>query len=308
MGIVVLGAVFVDIKGHPYGQYIPNGRNSGEVEEVHGGVSRNICEDIANVELRPTFISVVDHSDLSDGVLKKLDRHKVNTKYIRRTDHGLGTWLAIFNNEGDVEASISDRPDLSEIYNILKEQGDEIFSKADSIVVDIDMEDNILNKVFELADKYGKTVYAAVSNMSIAMERRDLIKRTGCLVCNEEEAGLLFSDDYSNIAPDILSSVILRKIRSARIKAMVVTLGPRGSVYAKANGEHGVCPAINTPVVDTAGCGDAFFAGVTIGLTYGKTLQQSCAIGTRLASAVIATTENVCPRFMPQEFGLCIKK
>ena len=53
MGIVVIGAVFVDIKGYPLSTYIPGGRNSGRVEQVHGGVSRNIVEDIANVELRP---------------------------------------------------------------------------------------------------------------------------------------------------------------------------------------------------------------------------------------------------------------
>ena len=55
MGIVVLGAVFVDVKGYPLSTYIPGGRNVGRVEQVPGGVSRNVVEDIANVELRPTL-------------------------------------------------------------------------------------------------------------------------------------------------------------------------------------------------------------------------------------------------------------
>lgn len=55
MGIVVIGAVFVDIKGFPTDTYIPVGRNAGIVEYVHGGVSRNVVENIANIELRPTF-------------------------------------------------------------------------------------------------------------------------------------------------------------------------------------------------------------------------------------------------------------
>ena len=55
MGIVVIGAVFVDIKGYPQSTYIPGGRNAGRVEQVHGGVCRNVAEDIANVELRPTL-------------------------------------------------------------------------------------------------------------------------------------------------------------------------------------------------------------------------------------------------------------
>ena len=53
MGIVVIGAVFVDIKGYPEGAFIPTGRNAGSVEQIHGGVGRNVAEDIANVELRP---------------------------------------------------------------------------------------------------------------------------------------------------------------------------------------------------------------------------------------------------------------
>ena len=55
MGIVVLGAVFVDVKGYPLSTYIPGGRNVGRVEQVPGGVSRNVVEDIANVELRPVW-------------------------------------------------------------------------------------------------------------------------------------------------------------------------------------------------------------------------------------------------------------
>lgn len=56
--------------------------------------------------------------------------------------------------------------------------------------------------------------------------------------------------------------------------------------------ENAVCP------------GNAFFAGATIGLTYGKTLAESCEIGTRLAASTICTSGNVCPRFLPEEFGL----
>lgn len=235
-GIVVIGATFVDIKGYPEGKYVPAGRNAGTVCEVHGGVSRNVAEDIANVELRPTFVSVVDNSGISTDVINKLNRHKVDTSYIRRTEDGLGTWLAVFSHNGDVVASISKRPDLSEISRILKEQGDEIIADADAVTVDIDMESYILKQILDLAEKYHKQVYAEI------------------------------------------------------------------------DGSFGICPPINVAVVDTTGAGDAFFSGVTIGLTYGKTLGEACHIGARLASSVISTTDNVCPRFMPEEFELKVDR
>lgn len=307
-GIVVIGAAFVDIKGYPYAQYIPGGRNSGKVVEVHGGVARNIVEDIANVELRPTFVTVLEPKGISNDVADKLAKHKVNTEYIKRAEGGLGTWLAVFDNSGDVVASISKRPDLSRIEDILKEKGDEIFKYADSIAVEFDVEVPVLKRVLALAEKHGKKVYAPVSNMSIAMERRDLLHSISCLVCNLEEAGLLFSEEYEGTDPADMSEILLKKITQAQIPSMIVTMGGDGAVYASLDGESGYCPAPKTDVRDTTGAGDAFFAGVVIGLTYGKTMGESCAIGTRLANSVIVTDENICPRFLPAEFDIDVEK
>ncbi len=304
MGIVVFGAVFVDIKGYPIDQYIPSGRNVGRVVQVHGGVSRNVVEDIANLELRPTYVSVVDDTGTGIDVIEKLNRHKVNTQYITKTPDGLGTWLAIFDNNGDVVASISKRPDLSAINDVLDLYGDRIVSEADSVVVEIDMETGLLNRIFKLAEKYRKQIFAVVSNMSIAMERRDLLSKVSCIVCNQQEAGLLFSEEYDEVMAEEMEKILPEKIRQADIKKMVVTLGENGAVYAGQNGERGFCAAQKTDVIDTTGAGDAFFAGIAVGLTYGKDLKESCSIGTRLASAVLATKESVSPRFQPAEFGL----
>ena len=304
MGIVVIGDVFIDIKGYSTSPYIPYGRNAGTIVQIHGGVGRNVVEDIANVELEPTFISLVDNDAMGEDVIQKLNRHKVNTSYMRKVENGMGTWLAVFDHEGDVVASISKRPDHSPIERILDEQGDEIFKNADSIVIEIDIDKEIVKKTFYYAEKYHKKVYAIVSNMSIAIERRDFLRRTACFVCNQQEAGILFSEDYENMTAEELSEILPERIRSAQIPQMVVTMGGNGAVYADQDGNQGVYPALKVDVIDTTGAGDAFFSGVCIGLTYGKTLREACAIGTRLASTVICTSENICPRFMPEEFGL----
>ena len=154
------------------------------------------------------------------------------------------------------------------------------------------------------AKKYGKKVYAAVSNMSIAMERRDFLQQIDCFVCNQQEAGLLFSDDYDHLEPEEMCRVLAGNVHSANIPCMVVTMGGKGAVFARSNGECGIMPAKKVDVIATTGAGDAFFAGITMGLTYGKTMDEACEIGTRLSASVICTSENVCPRFLPSEFGL----
>ena len=294
----------MDIKGFPHDQYIPEGRNVGHIEYIHGGVARNVAEDIANAELRPTFVSIIDDSPLGTDVVKKLKNHKVNTDYILTRRDGMGTWLAVFDNNGDVAGSISKRPNMFHVVELLEQKGDEIFADADAIVVEIDIDKEVIKKAFELAKKHNKKIFALVSNMSIAVHRRDFIKELDCFICNILEAGILFTDDYIGKSPEEMRDILADKVKQARIKAMVVTMGADGAVYAEMNGNKGICPAKKVQVKDTTGAGDAFCAGVAIGLTYGKDMPGAIEIGSSLAASVITSSENVCPRFMPEELGI----
>jgi pseudouridine kinase len=304
MGIVVIGATFVDIKGFPEDNYLPTGRNVGRVEYIHGGVARNVVEDIANAELRPTFVGIVDNTPLGADVVDKLRRHKVNTDYILTIPDGMGTWLAVFDNNGDVAGSISKRPNMLPLVDLLDEKGDEIIGAADSVVLEVDLDKEIVKRVLDLVQKHGKKIFALVSNMSLAAERRDLIKRFDCFICNQQEAGLLFLDDYTGIAPLQMQDVLAEKVLRAKFPLMVVTMGADGAVYADIHGNKGYCPARNVQVKDTTGAGDAFCTGVSIGLTYGKETAEAIEIGSMLAASVITSSENVCPRFLPEELGL----
>lgn len=304
MGIVVIGAVFVDVKGFPEDSYIPDGRNAGHIEYIHGGVSRNVAEDIANVELRPTFVSIVDNTPMGEDVVNKLKRHKVNCDYILSLPSGMGTWLAVFDTKGDLAGSISQRPNLMPILDLLEEKGDEIFADADSIVLEVDMDKEIVKKVFQLAEKHHKKIYSIVSNMTIAAQRRDFIQRFDCFICNQLEAGILFADDYSEKNEEEMLELLAEKVVRARIPAMIVTMGDKGAVYADIHGNKGHTPARKVQVIDTTGAGDAFCSGVVAGLTYGKTLAEAVEIGSYLAASVITSSDNVCPRFLPTELGI----
>jgi len=298
MGIVVIGTTFVDVKGYPFGSFIPRGRNAGRVIETHGGVTRNIAEDIANAGFAATYVSMVDESGLSTDIMNRLAQHGCNVDYVGRAENGLGMWLAIFNEAGDVVASISRRPDTEGIGRILVEKGDEIVAQADSVCVEFDIDAPILERVLALAERHGKKVYAPVTNMTIACERRDLLRRVACLVCNHQEAAKLFSRSNDATSPEKVRSVLPQELARVGLESMVVTMGAQGSVFAQVDGESGWCPAREVEVVDTTGAGDAFFAGVAIGLTKGKSLAESCAVGTKLAASAISVEDNVCERLL----------
>ena len=104
-----------------------------------------------------------------------------------------------------------------------------------------------------------------------------------------------------------MRDILADRLPKAEIPSMVVTMGAQGAVYADLEGNKGACPARNVQVKDTTGAGDAFCAGVSIGLTYGKTLPEAIDIGSTLAASVIISSENVCPRFQPAEFGIDVQ-
>lgn len=305
--MLVVGAVFVDIKGFPFSTYLPDGRNAGKIEYIHGGVSRNVAEDIGNLELRPIFLSIVEDSAMGHDVLQHLEKHKVDTSYVMKKEGGMGKWLAVFDHNGDLAGSISERADMSPLMEVLEEKGDEIFQKIKTACIQVDLPKPVLKKLFALANKYDVKKYAVVANMSIAIEHRDLLKQYDCFICNQIEAGQFFVDDYSEKTPEELCDIIYNRVTSAQIPAMVVTMGGNGSVYATLDGEKGICPSKKVTVVDTTGAGDSFCAGVCAGLSCGKTLAESVEIGTRLAASVVSSLDNVCQRFAPEEFGLAME-
>jgi pseudouridine kinase len=296
MKSIVIGTTFVDIKGFPEGDFCMEGRNAGEIQYVHGGVGRNIVENIARCGYRPVFISAMDESPLSEDILKRLSGEGINLDYIVRTKDGLGTWMAIFDEEGDVVASISKRSDLSRIVEILNRYESEIFQDADNVLVEIDMEPEIIDCIMGYAKKYGLPVFAVISNMAKALAYQAFSQDISCFVCNEQEAGMMFDQPGADLTTGEMCKLLKARLSAYPIEKMVITMGGEGAVYYdKEDGSAGIVAAAPAEVCDTTGAGDAFFSGVSMGLGQGNTLEEACKKGAYLAACVIGTKENVCP-------------
>ena len=305
MGIVVIGAIFLDIKGYPLYKYIPSGRNQGKIMHVYGGVCHNVVKDIAMLGLSPTFVSLVDTTPTGKAIIENIRSFGVNTDYIAIEPDGMGTWLAVFDETGDVVASISKRPVLQPIADIYDKHGDEIFKDCDAVVIEIDIDEDVVAKTFEYAEKYHKDVYAIVSNMSIARSRSHYVQKLRCLVCNQQEAALFFNDpamEYDDERTMIKKLPDL--IQKENVHSMVVTMGSRGAAYAAQDGTLGFVHANKVEVVDTTGAGDAFLAGGATGLTYGLDLRDSCRLASRMSEAVITTAENIITKIDTSDFEL----
>lgn len=297
---LVIGTVFMDCKGFAAGRYDPVGRNVGCVKFIHGGVGRNVAEDMASVGARVKFISSVDDGALGTAVIERLKEKDVDVSSIRRSAAGgMGIWLAVMDDHGDLAGSVSQMPDLAIIDDIIRTEGDIIIREAAGIILELDLDDYIFDEVLRLAEKHGKKVYGITGNMEVILKHKEQLSKLECYICNEAEAGRLLAREIPAERPDEVLSILREYVSGHSLKSMIITLGSRGSVYCGGN-EYGFCPALPTKAVDTSGAGDAFFSGTTAALMRGFSLKDSVALGTKLASWTIQSEEPVC-RVLPEE-------
>ena len=293
----VFGSVFVNIKGFPFNKYLPTGRNVGDVKIVHGGVCRNVAENLANISSPVTFVTMFEDDGIGEEVRRRVAARGVDLKYAVTAKSGMGMWLAVMNENGELAGSISRQPDFSEMERNVDVNGDEIVKNCENIVLEIDMRASIAEKVFALAEKYDKDVYVVVGNMSVILKKPEFLAKTKLFIMNEIEAGCLFECEVDRKNPEAVLELVKREADRRGIREIVVTLGDQGSVYYdSASGDCGHIPAEKTTLVDSTGAGDAFFSGTVAARTRGMELGRAAKLGTKLAALTIRTSESTCPR------------
>ena len=301
----VFGSIFVDIKGFPFGKYLPMGRNVGDVKIVHGGVCRNVAENLANVGQGVSLVTMFESGAIGEDVRRRLAARGVDLKYAVTADAGMGMWLAVMDERGDLAGSISRQPDFSAMEELMERRGDEIIRGCDGVVLEIDMRASIAERVLRLAEKYAKDVYVVVGNMSVILKHPEFLRRARLFILNEIEAGSLFGCALNRFDPPAVLETVRREAAGRGIREIVVTLGDQGSVYFDVGrGEGGCIPAEPTCMVDSTGAGDAFFSGTVAARLRGFPLGEAARLGAHLAALTIRSEESTCPRladFLPPE-------
>ncbi len=312
LNVMVIGTVFIDCKGFSHQKYYPEGRNLGDIEFVHGGVGRNVAENLVKLDLPVTLVSTVDDTAMGIEVIERLEQRKVDTSLIFKTENdGMGMWLALINECGDLVGSISKMPDLSLLEKLIENKGEEIVGKSSHIILELDLNENITRDVVNLCTKMNKPVYGIPGNLDIVMKNLDILPRLECFICNDFEAGKIIGRDLTGLKCEQVRELLEKClfIEGKRSRYTIVTLGSQGSIYHDAvNNVVDHMPAVPTEVVDTSGAGDAFFSGTVMGLIKDLPIEEAVDCGTKVASWTISSFESICldlkSKALAEEFHL----
>ncbi|WP_135556424.1 PfkB family carbohydrate kinase [Paenibacillus cymbidii] len=303
--VVVIGTIFIDCKGFAGGPYHALSRNLGRIEFVHGGVARNVAENMANLDVPVTFLTTADRSGIGQEVLDRLTRNGINCDHIAKYDgEGMGMWLAILDENGNLAGSISQMPDLAHYEELIRLEGEQTISQASHVVLELDLNEQVSRRVVELAALYKKPVYGIPGNFDVISRHPELLRGMACFICNHHEAERLLNADLSAMlasmpaaeAADAIIPLLRAYLNESGVQSIVVTMGAHGSVYCDdAAGTAGYQPVFPVRLVDSTGAGDAFFSGAVTGLVRGLPLAEAVVCGTRVAAWTIESAESTCP-------------
>lgn len=294
MNIALFGTIFMDIKGFSQNHYDPVGRNVGDIKFIHGGVGRNVAENLGVLDIPVTFGSTVDETGIGQEVINRLTENGVETAFLKKTKTGgMGMWMAILDHEGNLAGSISKMPDFHLFEELIDEKAEEMIASASHVALEIDLNETITRRIMALAKKHCKPIYGIPGNLEVIKRNKDILADMDCFICNDIEAEKLFPA-YLDLGKISSVQAELKKFaEKLKMKSMVVTLGELGAVYYEA-GKTGYCCVASVKMVDSTGAGDSFFSGVIARLVQGDGLKEAVAFGAKVAAYTIQSEESTC--------------
>jgi fructokinase len=269
---------------------LPSGRHAG-------GAPFNVTAHLAQIGVSASLISCVGRDSLGDEILQVARDKKVNTEFVTRARIGLGTGtvLVTVDANGNATYELVQPAAWDEIR--VSAEALEAVSKSRALIYGslAGRSPYNLDQLAQLLDVKGPLRFFDVNlrppfaDPPLVME---LAKRAHVLKLNDGEVGQLA---HWLRTGDLIPATIAEATNASHI---CVTMAEDGAAMWD-NGNLVTAPAPKVVVKDTVGAGDAFMAGLMVGLTRGtetrKVLENACRLG-----AFVASHNGATPLFPPE--------
>src|ERR1700730_18226744 len=282
---------------------LPSGRHAG-------GAPFNVAAHLAQLGVSVSLISAVGQDSLGDEILEVAQNKRVNVQFVGRARIGLptGTVIATVDALGNATYELVQPVAWDEI--IVSEEALEAVAKAGAFIfgsLATRSPYNLLQLDRLLAVKGPLKFFDVNMRPPFADPERivELAARADVVKLNHDEVGQIVSwlrtgkptpnppGNADAVAEDC--AAISDATNTPRI---CVTMGPAGA--ALWDRSRLVCATAPKVIVkDTVGAGDAFMAGLMVGLTRGADTQTVLETACRLG-AIVASHDGATP-LLPQE-------
>lgn len=245
---------------------------------THGGKGSNMAASASRLGAETTFMGKIGKDDFGKGFIDLLRKENVNEKgvlYSEKRPTAVG--FIIFSSRG-TNSIVIDSAANGDFSPADIEAHKEIIESSDVILSPLEIP-------FETAIAASRVAKAAgvksILNPAPAINLRDKdLSSVYVLTPNETEARVCLGLEPDDPTNEIDLAVALLALGAENV---ILTLGEKGALWAYENDVMHI-PALTVKVVDSVGAGDAFNAGLAVGLSEKKSMREAIAMGVTVAS------------------------
>jgi len=293
--VVVVGGANTDIVGHSFGALIERDSNPGYVRLSAGGVGRNIAENLARLGASVELITALGGDHNAEQLAQRCRQTGVGVDLALVVPELPGSlYIAILDEGGDMALALNDMRALDRLTPSVLAERTEALQAADLVVLDANPDPESLEWI---ADAAQAPLLLDPVSASKAPRALGILGRLAALKCNAMEAGALLGSPTPRgvlQVEEAASGLLLTGVSS-----VYITAGPSGVHYAS-EAERGWVAAPRVGVANATGAGDAFCAGVGMGILDGLSPRSCASLGTVLAGFALASEHTVSERVTRQ--------
>ena len=303
--VLVIGSANLDIKGRLLGPPITGSSNAAAIRTSHGGVARNVAENLARLGAPVTLLTAVGDDTVGDDLLRHAAAIGVDiSRALRVPGESTGIYLAALDMTGDLALGLDDLRIVERLSSDYLEANADAFEDADMIVLDMNLQADAFDTALRLARTAGKPVCVDPTSDERAARLAPFLAQIDIITPNMTEAESILAaiertypherENLAGIQDHDRALQTARRLVYLGVNMVVVTQAERGACYAT-EFESGQLPAVKVRIADTTGAGDALTATLIFGLTHDISLSDSVQLGLRAAALTLRTTATVAP-------------
>jgi len=282
VGLIVADHVCAPIRKFP----APGGLiTTPKLHLTIGGCAANVSTDLAKVGASVALVGCIGKDPFGEFVLSELRSNGVNCDHVRKSIHSQTAATMVVNVQNEDRRfihAVGANTELTgqEVSNSLLEQAKVLYVGGFGLNPALSGEN--IAELFAKAHQQGvmtlldvvlDDVSECVRMLEVALPQTDLF------LPNSDEARLL-----TGISEPSAQAEAFIKMGA---KAVVITSGPNGALFAGEDSPAIRIPSYNVQQVDGTGGGDAFVSGYIYGLIQGSSPTQCLTYGSAMGASCV---------------------